>query len=471
MANEYYLDKLNREKAETVPQQPISVPSITTFAEGSILKIKRRKNEHVYVGTGDMQQNSQDILKTGKRRKFTDEGNYFEESSDRVENHSTEPTLLLPIEAESANASPSKSKEDIESNPPPRKGQRIGFGALASLPPRTVNETKRENFQTFAPPCTTCAENLIENQEFDSLDSLKTEHQSSRDNSSGIVITESGLYDDLSDSDDENCISQEELLEESLLVERERQKRIFSLLHESISASVPSAVNFDQTTDPHEIEAVPIIEPLRKNPFRNSTWSQTILRFDPLRHKQSQQYLLSPEEVQERDKSLARTHNPLDTEGTADLEKLKGIFHRDGGLGWDSSGKGVIQRDPEINERIDNLILEAERFGFDVRGESDTNNQEKENGSSMVFGFFDGPQEDSDSEHHGDESSDDAQSSDDNSEIFTHEEENESSKYHNDEEHIFHYPSYEEVLAIASRFKRDLYVSTLILEVFYFLQI
>jgi hypothetical protein len=485
-AHEFYLDRLEREKqTEERKAKPtflkVISPPPREFNEGSVLKVKRRKNEHVYVGTGTTSvQQAQDILPSGKKRKFNEDGNYLEPLDLPVQLDLRDPKTTPPEKIESETLA--------EPTPiPPRRGQRIGFGSIAALPPRSLptNPTPTPTPQLLhAAPCDSCVENETAPQE--DLPQIHTKSGKSGE-VDGVIITESGQYDDLSSSDGEDCLSPEELTEQSLISERERQKRIFNFIHESVAAAPPQNSIIDQSVvDIQDIEPVPIIEQIKKSPFRSAVWSQSNLRFDPTVHRKSQKFHLTQEEVEERDKNLVKRSNTgedsreQEASGTADLGKLKDIFHRDGGLTWDSTGKGATQRDPKVNENLDNLILEAERYGFDVRGEEKGEEEKSENKtkSSMLFGFFDGDGGDDAQDSGGEDEDEDAAtgdgSSSDDSNIFSEDEdanadsgdENEERKTFrrpavDDEDHKFRYPSFEEVLTTANKFKRDLCVDHL----------
>lgn len=445
------------------------------FNEGAILKVKRRKNEHVYVGTGAVSKEiSQDILPSGKKKKFNEDGDYLE-------------PLDLPLQHDIRELKPSPSPpppvEKIETEAPaaptaipPRRGQRIGFGSIAALPPRSLptNPPPTSNPQLLhAAPCDSCVENEITTHE--DLPRISTKSGKSGE-IDGIIITESGQYDDLSSSDGEDCLAPEELTEQSLMSERERLKRIFNFIHESVAAAPPQNTIIDRSlVDVQDIEPVPIIEQIKKSPFRSAVWSQANLRFNPIVHRKSQKFLLTQEELEERDKNLVKTEDnstELEASATADLGKLKDIFHRDGGLTWDSTGKGATQRDPKVNENLDNLILEAERYGFDVRGEEKLEDKSgNKSKSSVLFGFFDDDLHESDREDNDEDVVTGGESSSDDSNIFS---DDEDAKMNSDDEneereksiqehddHKFHYPSFEEVLMTAKKFKRDLYVHNL----------
>jgi hypothetical protein len=483
-AHEFYLDRLEREKQIEERKAKLSLLKVISlppreFKEGSVLKVKWRKNEHVYVGTGGATalQESQDILPSGKRRKFDEHGDYLEPLDLAIE-HNLCDSKEVPV---------SRIESEAPSEPapiPPRRGQRIGFGSIAALPPRSIptNTTPTPIPAAHAPPCDSCVENEVSPQE--DLPHIRTKSGKSGE-AGGVVITESGEYDELSSSDGEDCLSPEELTEQALVSERERQKRIFNFIHESVAAAPPQTTIIDQSlVDIQDIEPVPIVDQLKKSPFRSAVWSQSNLRFDPTVHRKSQKFHLTQEELEERDKTLKKRSDigedlaEQEASGTADLGKLKDIFHREGGLTWDSSGKGATQRDPKVNENLDNLILEAERYGFDVRGEEKAEGaNEQKASSSMLFGFFDGDGGDAQNSEREDEMDDEdaeasaaegGESSSDDSNIFSDDadsgdEDNgkrERSGYQQlDDEHKFHYPSFEEVLMTANKFKRDLYVS------------
>jgi hypothetical protein len=479
-AHEYYLDKLESEKQ--IPLKPIyrtifSPPKL--FNEGAILKVKRRKNEHVYVGTGPAPSvQPRDILPSGKRRRFNEEGEYLEPLE-----------ILIPEDA------PQKPVEAVSVEtpvpPPQRKGLRIGFGSIASLPPRSVPSTHSapppsdSSNILHAPPCDTCVENEINIPEPEKGGRYGFDEGAK-------ILTESGQYDELSSSDGENCLTPEEVTERSLNSERERQKRIFTFIQENV-ATLQSTVSGDVTTQEvsqEDIEPVPIIEQTKISAFRSAVWSETSLRFDPTLHRKSQKFHLTQEEVQERDRLLqkrdvAEVDASAAVSAVADLEKLKGIFHRDGGFSWDATGKGLVARDHNSTVKVDDLTLEAERYGFDVCEEEPTTattseqKEKKKDGNSMLFGFFEGNEQEgdlaqsddqSDGSLEGDSSSDD--SSDDGSDIFNENDGNGSDggddpalqkfaswrqqQLQEEVDHEFHYPSFDEVKATADKFKRDL---------------
>jgi hypothetical protein len=469
-AHEYYLDKLETEKQ--TPPKPIqrtffSPPKL--FNEGSILKVKRRKNEHVYIGTGPIASLSQprDILPTGKRRKFNDDGEYLEPLGIPIAKEETPKPLTLPVETPLVVSAPSA-----------RKGLRIGFGSIAALPPRAP--PSHAPIALHASPCDTCVENEINIPESDNKGRYGFDEGAK-------ILTESGQYDELSSSDGEDCLSPEELTEQSFNSERERQKRICSFIQENVATSQSGGERMGPEDAQEDIEPVPIIEQTKISPFRSAVWSQPTLRFDPTVHRKSQKFHLTPEEVQERDKILLQKRELAEavdpSTAVADLEKLKGIFHREGGFSWDATGKGLVARDANSStDKVDDLTLEAERYGFDVCEEetraaaSSEQKEKKESGNSMLFGFFEGAEQASDLES-GDESEgleDDNSSdgsSDDGSDIFNENEENESDsdsnvatkkltswrqQHHEEDDHEFHYPSFEEVVATATKFKRDL---------------
>lgn len=271
-------------------------------------------------------------------------------------------------------------------------GKRVGFGAIASLPPREAADANaRESCGCgTAPPSSGHTSSLTPAPEdgvaeFTSAVPAPGSHAVNHEQME--VVTESGRYEDLSDSDNEACVGEGELEDDALNAERERQRKIAAML---VATDGDTAAAAKQ--DP--VKAAE----RRKADIRASSGAAFgAPRFDPSAAPQTTAALeLSEEEIRRRDEAKRLSEEAetdrRDTDTTkefADVDKLKGIFHRQGGFTWGDDGtlNDMVARSEDAGRlKEDSLYLEAEKLGIDVR-EGESAQDVKKTG--MVFGFFD----------------------------------------------------------------------------------
>ena len=375
----HYQDRILLEKSQTslprpLPPAPFEMPK--THLDDVVLRLRNRKSHHVYVSTGPS--SNKDILSGSRPVRFDEDGRLLL-PNDRSDRLPAREDLKEEEEEEEGGDSDSDSSDDIPTgrgaggaapseavtgtSAGPVVGRRVGFGAIASLPPRAaVPQT--------APPCITCAEDVTGPAERDVKKNPRAPPEEGE--GEGRIITETGCYDDLSDDgEDEACVSASELEAAALEAERVRQKNIMAALMQL--GQTPRGPDGEALTDvPMDRLTTTTIDPAAEGPSQptaptgrvgdlrlTSAAAWGAPRFDPLAGSLGALALTEEELALRRAKAKEEVHAVRRKteaskesasawarhergEGTAageetkeqrfaDLDKLKGIFYREVG--------------------------------------------------------------------------------------------------------------------------------------------
>jgi hypothetical protein len=200
------------------------------------------------------------------------------------------------------------------------------------------------------------------------------------------------------DSDEEGgqsnelCVQSEDIVPQALVNER---KRALALITNMFGGDDKNNVS-NKEDDDDSLLAVPVIQ------SRKGWDSVLIKRFDPTKDDSVDKFEVSAEDriknamnntisMEKKENSNISNNSSIivedsqgDAKGYADLNELKDIFYKEGGVWWGDDGT--------LNEAVsrggagqDKLFLEAEKLGFDIRSTT----QKSEESSVMKFGFFD----------------------------------------------------------------------------------
>ncbi|CAE7536377.1 unnamed protein product, partial [Symbiodinium microadriaticum] len=505
LAKMHYQEKLQQEKMAEKDQPRKTYPRIEEAfeikpanTEHMVLRLRNRMSNHVFVSTTPT--SNPDILSSCRPIKFDDKGHMIQKGASKA----THPLSIESAQYESnafassqsgdqfsgsdteessseSSDSGDSSSDDVAVTTRPNtvgktkavetpsgsgatSGRRVGFGAIASLPPRVLPGPFTATSTLSQPACNTCVEDVSFNG------TLLMNGKS--DGNSGVVgrfgrggagdsqdeeariITENGCYDELSDDgDDVACVAPSELDAQALEAERVRQKSIMLALlqhrpaligpdGESLSGSnAPTTTAILNDTNAGMVEQQSLVstavksETGRGGDIRSTSaaaWGAP--RFDPLStvtaagtdmaalrlsadevkiraaRESEAVALASRKEVVSRESKSAWERyeggggfqegqmddkHAKEDEGDkrfADLPKLKGIFHREGGLTWGEDGTltssaAIREGTNDQDLALDALYLEAEKFAIDVREDSAVK-EAGGTGGGMMFGFF-----------------------------------------------------------------------------------
>lgn len=385
-AKMHYQDKLNQEKIENdyLPYDKGDHSAIKPANTADmVLRLRNRKNSHVFVSTAPTRNKS--ILSGSRPCKFNESGDLViphatvinEMNIRRVESkcatdYLEEDSDSNSSQSDSSNSSDSESDGKNESSNPnsghqhtavvnaaPASGRRVGFGSIASLPPREIAPARASATGTSSQAsCVTCVEDIDTNRSLNLKPPSKRNVGANKEDEDRI-ITEGGCYDELSDDgDDERWNAPGELDEEALEAERKRQKQILMALLMAPSSIEGESVVDSQSVAPVTNDVTPVPQRTsRPGDIRStsaSAWGAP--RFDPFAAVTAagtdmESLKLSREEIAHRraqEKEAMRLEKATRT-GTAmigvgqvlenedegdrarfaDLDRLKGIFHRE----------------------------------------------------------------------------------------------------------------------------------------------
>jgi hypothetical protein len=387
IAKMHYQDRLNQEKIddEYLPfdiAEPYEIKPANTA--DLVLRLKNRPNSHVYVSTAPTKNKS--ILSGSRPCKFNESGDLIRmdstvinemskhsknEKSDSDEGDDADNSSSESESSESGDDTDTNSNSDTDNSADsvtaqqpkaqnssivpavsaPVSGRRVGFGAIASLPPREAPSIRTTSGAALAPPsCDDCLEELDMDRNL--IQGTKPLSKRLPGEDEDRIITESGRYEELSDaSDDESWNAPGELDAEALEAERNRQKQILmALLQAPSSAEEESSVEGMKSAAPAASAVPPPQVTVRPDDIRStsaSAWGAP--RFDPFAAMTAggtamEALKLSREEVALRrargkentsragvDLGGAAGQGESDEERArfADLDRLKGIFHRE----------------------------------------------------------------------------------------------------------------------------------------------